>query len=111
MIPTANLSVFSQADSAFFQSGLVFQPSVLKTYCATYCLYIFQVVFVLDFVTSKNKTKISIDAELLTSTIQERPQLWDQPKKKYNGFTANAGDFARLGVASRCPAQLGFGVQ
>ena len=40
-------------------------------------------VFVLDFVTSKNKTKVSIDVELLISSIQERPLLWDQSNKKY----------------------------
>ena len=40
-------------------------------------------VFVLDFVTSKNKIKMSIDAELLISSIPERTLLWDQSNKKH----------------------------
>ena len=68
-------------------------------------------VFVPDFVTSINKTKINIDVELLISSIQKRSALWDQSNKKYIGFSANAGRFrsARCHIALPSPARLGFG--
>ena len=70
----------------------------------------FQVVFVLGLVTSKNKTKMSIDVELLISSIQERPPLWDQSNKKYIGFSKNAGRLcsARHRIALPSPARLWF---
>ena len=45
--------------------------------------FIFSSGFWSRFCHVKNKTKISIDVELLISSIQERPPLWDQYNKKY----------------------------
>ena len=63
-------------------------------------------VIVVEFVTLKNKTKMSIAIELLIGSIQERSPLWDQSNKQYIDFSANAGRFhlARRHIAFPGPA-------
>ena len=52
---------------------------------------------------------MSIDVELLLSSIQERAPLWEQSNKQYGGFSANAGRFRSAWhcIALPGPDQLG----